>query len=146
MARSLNSAQMAMMAVFLLASFAAMFRPSIGSSVSPGDFYNSLKGYFPPEPYPGYYDYLFSCTDKFSGLCFGEVLTYLYDNYDVMSYDCCELINKVGKKCYDMNVETMSGIGAKAVKDRTFARKILQRGRNLWKKCLHLAAAPSPSD
>lgn len=140
----MNTARVTMTAALLLASVAAMFGPSIGFNVAPAPapapspangFSKNFKDVLPPEPYPGCYKYLDSCTSHFSKKCGLDLSLDLVFNAQRLDYGCCqELINKIW--WWKLLVEP---------RIRFFPPGIFQRGPVVWNSCVHLAAAPAPS-
>ncbi|OVA12400.1 Prolamin-like domain [Macleaya cordata] len=95
----------------------------------------------PPEPYPGYYDYLDFCTAKVPVECGGKLVEALL-NTNEASYDCCQNLIEMGKDCHDTLVKTIASME----EYKSYASILPQRGSEVWNYCAHVAAAaPTPS-
>ncbi|XP_022747940.1 uncharacterized protein LOC111297496 [Durio zibethinus] len=83
------------------ASMVALASPVAAAEVeAPSPSQDDVKVTIPPEPEPGFYQFLEECTQKMSRQCGENVVKSLFENVDNSRKCCGELVNGMGKTCH----------------------------------------------
>ncbi|XP_043696724.1 uncharacterized protein LOC122647367 [Telopea speciosissima] len=93
----------------------------------------------PPEPQPGFYDYVKNCVKVIPEKCGQPIVDAIYKNSPLDGY-CCHKVVEMGKDCHLALVKVIELVD----KNESHVEEISQRGLQVWNHCVSLVS-PSPS-
>ena len=90
----------------------------------------------PPGDSPGFYNYLLKCSQKFIRNCgYLTFSTIVHRNATLAEECCCNIVNDVGKKCYDNLIIPVLETPA----FRANVSKIIKSNKQVWDRCVSIA-------
>ncbi|EOY09207.1 Uncharacterized protein TCM_024608 [Theobroma cacao] len=109
-------------------------------NIAPSPYADGFQLTIPPEPEPGFYQFLEECTKKMSQKCGQNVVGSIFGD-TVTSDECCQELVRMGKTCHDDMVKFFVSLPELKLN----ASDVYAEGEQVWNDCVSRAASPSPS-
>ena len=85
----------------------------------------------PPEPSPGYYNFLDQCVKGITPECSKEIFEGMFEDVETLTEPCCSMLLSMGKECHTELVKTLLELP----KLKHVASKALIKSEELWNAC-----------